>query len=124
MKYNQEAYLFVCCVFSSKFKPKTNPPAEAKHRNKLEWPYTEHIVGIPMGTKCAPLDDLFYAAMKKISWILLTMTMNLMLSRLLKVKVGNDQEMAQSEKNPTTKQRWEKQSGTYTKKTYRNVFGW
>ena len=42
------------------------------------------IVGIPMGTNCAPLvADLFYTATKEISWILLTMTIKLMLSRLL-----------------------------------------
>ena len=40
---------------------------------------------------------------------------------IIKVKVGNDQEMAQSEsKNSHSKNRGEKkiQSGTYTKKTY------
>ena len=42
------------------------------------------IVGIPMGKNCAPLvADLFYTATKEISWILLTMTIKLMLSRLL-----------------------------------------
>ena len=42
------------------------------------------IVGIPMGTNCAPLvADLFYTATKEISWILLTMIIKLMLSRLL-----------------------------------------
>ena len=39
------------------------------------------IVGIPLGTNCAPLvADLFYTATKEISWILLAMTINLMLS--------------------------------------------
>ena len=42
------------------------------------------IVGILMGTNCAHLvADLFYTATKEISWILLTMTIKLMLSRLL-----------------------------------------
>ena len=42
------------------------------------------IVGIPMGTNCAPfIADLFYTATKDISWILLTMIIKLMLSRLL-----------------------------------------
>ena len=43
------------------------------------------IVGIPMGTNCAPLvaDLFFYTATKEISWILLTMIIKLMLSRLL-----------------------------------------
>ena len=41
------------------------------------------IVGIPMGTKCAPLvADLFLCCCEEISWILLTMTIKLMLSRL------------------------------------------
>ena len=43
-----------------------------------------HIVGIPMGTNCAPLvADLFYTANKESLWILLTMIIKLMLSRLL-----------------------------------------
>ena len=47
------------------------------------------IVGIPMGTNCAPLvADLFYAATKEISWILLTMIIKLMLSRLLIPHLG------------------------------------
>ena len=41
---------------------------------------------------------------------------------LIKVKVGNDQEMAQSERNSDSKNRGGKklnqQSGTFTKKTY------
>ena len=43
------------------------------------------IVGIPMGTNCAPLvaDLFFYTATKEISVILLTMIIKLMLSRLL-----------------------------------------
>ena len=41
------------------------------------------IVGIPMGTNCAPLVAvLFYTATKEISWILLTITTKLVLSRL------------------------------------------
>ena len=47
------------------------------------------IVGIPMGTNCAPLvADLFYTATKEISWILLTMIIKLMLSRLLIPHLG------------------------------------
>ena len=42
------------------------------------------IVGIPMGTKCAPLvADLFLCYCEEISWILLTMAFKLMVSRLL-----------------------------------------
>ena len=48
--------------------------------------------------------------------------MNLMLSRLLKVKVGNDQEMAQSERNSHYKTEVGKQSGTYTKKFWMVTF--
>ena len=39
---------------------------------------------IPMGTNCSSfVADLFYTATKEISWILLTMIIKLMLSRLL-----------------------------------------
>ena len=48
------------------------------------------IVGIPMGTNCAPLvaDLFFYTATKEISVILLTMIIKLMLSRLLIPHLG------------------------------------
>ena len=46
--------------------------------------FGRQIVGILMGTNCAPLvADLFYTATKEISWILLTMIIKLMLSRYL-----------------------------------------
>ena len=51
---------------------------------RFETKLYRQIVGIPMGTNCAPLvADLFYTATKEISWILLTMVIKLMLSRLL-----------------------------------------
>ena len=41
------------------------------------------IVGIPIDTNYLLVADLFYIARKEILWILLTMTIKLMLSRLL-----------------------------------------
>ena len=47
---------------------------------RFETKLYRQIVGIPIGTNCAPLEaDLFYTATNGISWILLTMTIKLII---------------------------------------------
>ena len=47
--------------------------------------FWNQIVGIPMGTNCAPglVADSFYTTVKEISWILLTITIKMIVSMLL-----------------------------------------